>query len=184
MIVVIIVIVGVVGIRAFNHFKTNSKTTKIGFEDIGELDTQVAYVTVVDTIEDLRKIGWVTIPFTESKYIYSYDVVVKAGLDFDKIKWSLQDKKIVVKLPKPIVTDCYIDEDSGKVYHEKESVFSPITLTEEMKQRKKLTEKGKKNALDNGLIDKSKENAEVLLTSLFKQNSKYKDYEIEYRWES
>ena len=38
------------------------------------------------------------IPFTQSKYIFSYDVEVKAGFDFTQIEWSLNDHTIEVKL--------------------------------------------------------------------------------------
>lgn len=180
---IIIVAVGIAGAMAVSYFKSESKTTKIGFEDIGEMNTQVAYTTVVDTISDPRKLFGVTVPLTESKYIYSYDVVVKAGLDFEDIKWDENNGKIIVKLPSPKVTSCYLEEDSMEIYLEEESIFSPITLTEQNEARKKLKERGKKDAIANGLYDNAKENAEVLLTSLFKQHDKYKDYEIEFKWE-
>ena len=70
-----------------------------------------------------------------------------------------------------------------EIYLEEESIFSPIILTEQNEARKKLKERGKKDAIANGLYDNAKENAEVLLTSLFKQHDKYKDYEIEFKWE-
>lgn len=182
---VLLVIVAIAGIisMASNYFESESKTIKIGFEDIGELDTQVAYTTVIGTIDDPRKIFGVKIPFTESKYIYSYDVVVKAGLDFSKIQWKERSKKIIVSMPAPRVTDCYIDEDSGKVYYEKESIFSPITFTEEMESRKDLTERGRKDAVAKGLIDNAKKNAEKLLKNFFNNNKKYKGYEVEFKWE-
>lgn len=179
---IILVIAGAISIVS-NYFETESKTIKIGFEDIGELDTQVAYTTVIGTIDDPRKIFGVKIPFTESKYIYSYDVVVKAGLDFSKIRWKEGAEKIRVSMPAPRVTDCYIDEDSGKVYYEKESIFSPITFAEEMESRKDLTERGRKDAVAKGLINNAKKNAEKLLKSFFNNNKKYKDYEVEFKWE-
>lgn len=179
---VIVAIAGAISI-AGNYFESESKTIKIGFEDIGELDTQVAYTTVIGTIDDPRKIFGVKIPFTESKYIYSYDVVVKAGLDFSKIQWKERSGKIIVSMPAPSVTDCYIDEDSGKVYYEKESIFSPITFAEEMESRKDLTERGRKDAVAKGLIDNAKKNAEKLLKNFFNNNKKYKDCEVEFKWE-
>ena len=182
---VLLVIVAIAGVisMASNYFESESKTIRIGFEDIGELDTQVAYTTVIGTIDDPRKIFGVKIPFTESKYIYSYDVVVKAGLDFSKIQWKERSEKIIVSMPAPRVTDCYIDEDSGKVYYEKESIFSPITFTEEMESRKDLTERGRKDAVAKGLIDNAKKNAEKLLKNFFNNNKKYKGYEVEFKWE-
>lgn len=182
-IVMAVLIIGAaVGCLVTSHLTTEAKTTKIGFEDIGELDTQVAYCTVVDVIDDPREIFGVEVPFTKSKYIYSYDVVVKAGLDFEKMDWKETGGKIKVKMPEVYVTDSYIDEKSGRIYHEEESIFSPITLEEQMLARAELVETGVNDAIANGLYDKAKENAEKMLTSFFKQHDEYKDKEIVFEW--
>lgn len=182
-IVIACVVIGTaLGYLFSSHFDTSSKTTKIGFEDIGELDTQVAYCTVVNVIEDPRKIFEMEIPFTKSKYIYSYDVVVKAGLDFSDITWSEKSDKVVVKMPELYITDSYIDEDSGKVYHEKESIFSPITLEEEMLARQDLLQTGVDDAVANGLYDNAKKNAEILIEGFIKQHDDLKDKTIEFVW--
>ena len=182
-IVLAVLIIGAaIGCLVTSHLTTETETSKIGFEDIGELDTQVAYCTVVDVIDDPREIFGVEVPFTESKYIYSYDVVVKAGLDFEDIKWDAPGDKIEVKMPEVHVTDSYIDEKSGRIYHEEESIFSPITLEEQMLARAELVETGVNDAIANGLYDKAKENAEKILTSFFKQHDEYKDKEIVVEW--
>lgn len=182
-IVLAVLIIGAaVGCLVTSHLTTETKTTKIGFEDIGELDTQVAYCTVVDVIDDPREILGVEVPFTKSKYIYSYDVVVKAGLDFEKMDWKETGGKIKVKMPEVYVTDSYIDEKSGRIYHEEESIFSPITLEEQMLARAELVETGMNDAIVNGLYDKAKENAEKMLTSFFRQHDEYKDKEIVFEW--
>lgn len=182
-IAVLVLVIGILVALVVHFLDIDSNPTEIGFEDIGELNTQSACVTVVNTISDPRKLFGVNIPLTESKYIYSYNVIVKAGLDFSKIKWKVKNETIVVNLPKPKVTSCYIDEESMQIYLEKESIFSPITLNEEQEARLELTKKGKKAAIDNGLFENTKDNAEVLLTALFKKNREYKDYEIEFNWE-
>ena len=182
-IVLAVLIIGAaVGCLVTSHLTTETETSKIGFEDIGELDTQVAYCTVVDVIDDPREIFGVEVPFTKSKYIYSYDVVVKAGLDFEKMDWKETGGKIKVKMPEVYVTDSYIDEKSGRIYHEEESIFSPITLEEQMLARAELVETGVNDAIANGLYDKAKENAEKMLTSFFKQHDEYKDKEIVFEW--
>ena len=68
----LLVIVGL-GIRSV--VLSESKSTKLGFENIGELATQTAYCTSVNVTEGSRELFGVTIPFTQSKYIYSYDIV-------------------------------------------------------------------------------------------------------------
>ena len=82
MIGVIVVIIAAPFVK--NAFTTESKSTKFGFKDIGELATQSAYVTEVNVTEDARELFGLEIPFTQSKTIFSYDVVVKAGIDFSE----------------------------------------------------------------------------------------------------
>ena len=90
----LLVIVGL-GIRSV--VLSESKSTKLGFENIGELATQTAYCTSVNVTEGSRELFGVTIPFTQSKYIYSYDIVIKAGFDFTEIEWEIKDTAITVK---------------------------------------------------------------------------------------
>ena len=92
----LLVIVGL-GIRSV--VLSESKSTKLGFENIGELATQTAYCTSVNVTEGSRELFGVTIPFTQSKYIYSYDIVIKAGFDFTEIEWEIKDTAITVRLP-------------------------------------------------------------------------------------
>ena len=93
----------VIGAAIFigNKFTTESKSTKLTFEDIGELATQSAYVTEVNVTEDARDLFGIEIPFTQSKTIFSYDVVIKAGINFSDIQYSVDDtpKTISVTLP-------------------------------------------------------------------------------------
>ena len=182
-ILLMLIIGGAIGSLVTSHLTTDTKTTKIGFEDIGVMDTQVAYSTVVEVIDDPREIFGVEIPFTKSKYIFSYDVVVKAGLDFGRIKWNVGGDKIKVEMPEPYITNHYPEEKSAKIYHEEESIFSPITFEEQQLARLELIDDGVNNAIANGIYDNAKANAEKLLTSFFMQHEEYKDKEIVFKWE-
>lgn len=184
-IVALIVLASILALLSISHLKNESKTTKIGFEDINELDTQAAYCTVVDVIDDPRKIFGIEVPLTKSKCIYSYDVVIKAGLNFSDIKWEEKENKskITVTMPKVFVTDSYIDEKSGKVYLEDESIFSPITFEEGVKARQELVDTALNDAVANGLLENAQKNAESILISFFRQHDEYKDSKIVFNWE-
>ena len=93
-----IILVVLIGIRTVISF--DNKTTKIGFEDIGEFATQAAYCTELNVIDDSKKLFKVSIPFTQSKYIYSYDIVIKAGFDFSEIEWDANEKENVIEVIK------------------------------------------------------------------------------------
>lgn len=179
LVVILVLVVGAIGMK--KYFFTESKTTKIGFEDIGELATQAAYCTEVDVIDASRKLFGVKIPFTQSKYIYSYDVVVKAGFDFSDIEWWIENDTIVmVKLPKAKILGCEIDTDSFKVYHEDESIFKQITLEETNESMSKLKKQAEADAIANGILENARNNAETILTGFFGNAYDLETYEIKF----
>ena len=150
-IAVVILVIAAVIFGVSRYFMTDSKTTRIGFEDIGELATQSAYCTEVNVTEAARELFGLTIPFTESKYIYSYDIVIKAGFNFDEIEWDQNGKTIEVRLPKAEILSSEIDLDSFKIYHEDESIFREITMTENNEALKSMKQSAEDDAVANGL---------------------------------
>ena len=168
-----------VGVRVINV--SESKTTKIGFEDIGEMATQSAYCTEVNVTEDAKELYGMRIPFTQSKYIYSYDIVIKAGYDFNEIEWKEKNKTIEVKLPEAKVLSNELDMDSFKVYHEEESIFSNITLEENNDAVKKMKLNAQENAIANGLLENARSNAETMLTGFFADEYDLDEYKIVFK---
>ena len=90
LIAVIVIALGA-GLYFGKSLSSESRITKLGFEDMGELATQAAYCTMVEDTEAARDLFGVEIPFTQSRLIYSYDVIVRAGLDFEQIEWSVDE---------------------------------------------------------------------------------------------
>ena len=180
-IVIAIVLVVGAGIIGYKRFASSeSKTIKIGFENIGELATQSAYCTEINTTDDSRKMFGVTIPFTQSKYIYSYNVVIKAGFDFGEIEWTVKDTTIEVKLPESKILSSEIDMNSFKIYQEAESIFNQITMTENNEAMKGLQHTAEENAIANGLLKNARSNAETILTSFFGNVYDLKVYKISF----
>lgn len=174
--VVLGIIVIIIGLQ--NFVFSDSKTTKIGFEDIGELTTQSAYCTEVNVTNESRKLFGVDIPFTQSKYIYSYDIVIKAGFNFKEIEWEIVGNTIKVKLPETEILSSDINMDSFKLYHEDESIFREITMAENNEAIKTMKENAEKDAIANGLLDNARSNAETILTGFFANVYDMEEYEI------
>ena len=78
---------------------SESQTTKIGFENIGELATQSSYCTQVNVTDSSKKLFGADIPFTNSKYKFSYGITIKAGFDFNEIEWNEKGNTNEVKQP-------------------------------------------------------------------------------------
>ena len=178
LLIAIVAAIGV-GVRVINV--SESKTTKIGFEDIGEMATQSAYCTEVNVTDDAKELYGMRIPFTQSKYIYSYDIVIKAGYDFNEIEWKEKNKTIEVKLPEAKVLSNELDMDSFKVYHEEESIFSKITLEENNDAVKKMKLNAQENAIANGLLENARSNADTMLTGFFADEYDLDEYKIVFK---
>lgn len=161
-----------------SYFQAQSKTTTLGFENIGELATQSAFCTEVNVIEADRKLFGMTIPFTQSKYIYSYDIEMKAGMDFRKVEWQVDNQTIRVKLPPCEVLSSEIDLDSFQVYHEQESIFKQIHLEENNQALNQMKQQVQADAIENGLLENARSNAEAILRGFFSKAYDLSEYDI------
>lgn len=178
---VVVLEITVVGLGFKVSHTTESKTTKLGFEDIGEFATQSAYCTEVSATANARKLFGHNLPFTQSNIVFSYDVVIKAGYDFSAITWDVHDTTITVKLPEVKVLSCEVKEDSFKKYVEDESIFTPFTLDDNNNAMKALKETAQTDAIANGLYENARSNAETMLTTFFSSAYDMDQYTIEFQ---
>lgn len=143
----------------------SSNTTQFGLQNIGELATQSGYYTNVQVISDAQELfGW-QIPLTESKYVFSYDGVLKAGIDFEQIQISMQlNGDLRVEMPEVRILSNEIDLDSLVVYDSSSSIFTPLDVEDMNLSLIEMREEAQANAIANGLLTEAQANAETLLT--------------------
>lgn len=169
--------------EAKSNYVSDEKITEIGFENIGELATQSVTTTTVRVETKDLKLFNVSIPLTQSKYIYTYNTTIKAGINFSDVKWQLGDTddtshNIYVDIPEVKTLSADIDLDSFKVLHEENNIFSPITLTEHNDSLIQLRENALSDAINSGLYDRALDNAKTILTSFISQVYPSNEYNI------
>lgn len=169
--------------EAKSNYVSDEKITEIGFENIGELATQSVTTTTVRVETKDLKLFNVSIPLTQSKYIYTYNTTIKAGINFSDVKWQLGDTddtshNIYVDIPEVKALSADIDLDSFKVLHEENNIFSPITLTEHNDSLIQLRENALSDAINSGLYDRALDNAKTILTSFISQVYPSNEYNI------
>lgn len=169
--------------EAKSNYVSDEKITEIGFEYIGELATQSVTTTTVRVETKDLKLFNVSIPLTQSKYIYTYNTTIKAGINFSDVKWQLGDTddtshNIYVDIPEVKTLSADIDLDSFKVLHEENNIFSPITLTEHNDSLIQLRENALSDAINSGLYDRALDNAKTILTSFISQVYPSNEYNI------
>lgn len=169
--------------EAKSNYVSDEKITEIGFENIGELATQSVTTTTVRVETKDLKLFNVSIPLTQSQYIYTHNTTIKAGINFSDVKWQLGDTddtshNIYVDIPEVKTLSADIDLDSFKVLHEENNIFSPITLTEHNDSLIQLRENALSDAINSGLYDRALDNAKTILTSFISQVYPSNEYNI------
>ena len=124
------------------------------------------------------------IPFTQSHYIFSYDCVIKAGIDFEKVEWEeIEDEKvIVVSLPKADIISTEIDKKSLKIYLEDESIFNQVSLSEINESQANLKEQAVADVKANGFLENADKNAQRIIRGFFANEYNLEEYKIEFEY--
>lgn len=127
--------------------------------------------------------GSIKIPFTESKYVFSCDVVIKAGYDFADIDYDVErkEKVVTVHMPEAKILSSELKLDSFKVYHQQESIFNNIKVEENVEELKKLKKQTEEDAKANGLLENARTNAETLIKSFLSQSYNQDEYKYVFK---
>ena len=124
--------------------------------------------------------GW-KIPLTRKSFVISYDGTVKAGIkDLTKAEVIPSEGNVVIKLPEMEITDITIDNDSFKIMDESNNIFNSISIDDLNDAQKELKKKMKERAVEKGVLDIAKNNAETLLSEMLK--SPTGDYDVKVEW--
>ena len=119
---------------------------------------------------------------TESSYLASYDGVISAGLDFEKISVEKNDEEriITIRLPKSEVKYMQIDPESFVLYSEKEGLGNKISLSDYNDSLIELEKNAEKKAVDRGLLKCADDNAKLVISNFVNSLVDTSDYMVRY----
>lgn len=180
--ILIVLSIILLGILSTQKTKNISKPTSLGLKDIGELATQSAYFTTVQTISKSRNVfGW-EVPGTQGNYVYSYDGVIKAGIDFKDIEMELDDNNHIIKIrfPEFKILSTEIKDDSFILYNDGANLFTSLKLEDVAISNSELKNAANESALKNGIIDNARINAEALIKGFLAGTYDLSVYTIEF----
>lgn len=94
--------------------------------------------------------------------------VAYGGYRYMKTKAQVTEEgeKIVVKLPEVEITSAEIDNDSFEKLDESNNIFNPITVEDLNDAQKDLKEKMIAQAINKGILDEAKANAETIIAGM------------------
>lgn len=147
-------------------------------EEAKELTTLKYHYTNMGQFENQNDFyGW-KVPFTTKSFIVSYDGTIHAGVNLEKAVVGFGNNRIDIQIPNSTILSHEIDEESLKVFLEKDTIFNPIKIEDYndfSKDQKKVVEE---KAIKNGLLTEANEKAEKTIKELLKLDDLFKDYEI------
>lgn len=156
----------------------SGKTIAYSLNKLGQLKTAEYHYTHVENYDSDRIINGFAVPFTNAKFIYSYDGVVSAGIDFSKIQVDKKEHTISITLPSAQIIGSEIDEESFKLYDERNNIFNPIGVKDINDSFANMKSIEETNAIDKGLLIWADDNAKTLIKSFIQNTYDSEDYEI------
>ncbi|MDO4680160.1 MAG: DUF4230 domain-containing protein [Aerococcus sp.] len=181
LVAVVVLVGGAYGVGRFTQSESEPKITSelVGnrIESAQELVTTKYYYTNTASYENTRDFyGW-KIPFTTKTFLVTYDGVINAGVDLKNMSVDVnQDKKTIdITLLEPKILSHEMDENSLKVFDEKDSLFNSIKISDYTGFEKDQKQQAEKKALDRGLLTEAKKQAQTAITSLLAKDSDIKD---------
>ena len=154
-----------------------------GLRDMGFLVTEEYYFTEVVSYSSVKKLfKTIKLGITESSYLASYDGVISAGLDFEKISVEKNDEEriITIRLPKSEVKYMQIDPESFVLYSEKEGLGNKISLSDYNDSLIELEKNAEKKAVNRGLLKRADDNAKLVISNFVNSLVDTSDYMVRY----
>ena len=186
--VVIAVIAAVASVSTFlmtSHISERETFSSSGViervRSISELNTVEMYFNEIIDFMYAKFFNSFGIPFTQKSFIFTVKARVKAGIDLSSIKEEdveIDGKRLVLRLDEPVITSGEIL--SYKAYDEKDGLFNEVTTEDTLKALELFEKDLRKQAAENGIIEKAKENAEKTIEGLFMMSG-YEQVKIDWR---
>lgn len=183
--IVIIFISYFFGMKA-SLFKTeneiSSEIIKNQILSVKELTTLKYKYTNVGSFENQSEFYGMKLPFTQKKFIISYDGEVNAGINLEKAKITLNkdDQKISINIPHAEILNHSIDEDSLTIFDEKNSIFNQLEVKDFSDFRKDEMKKVEKDLEEKGFLEEADEKTQEAIVEILKINPLLEEYTIEF----
>ena len=144
-------------------------------QQVQTLSELVTVKYVLEKVVILDDIKW----YGENRVLLVAHGIVKAGVDLQEIKPEdvrLEDKKILLKLPRARITDVYLDDQKTRVVDRSTGLLRAFDKDLEQNARRQAVEDLRIAARSNRIYEDAEERARLQLANLFHQLG----YEVEF----
>lgn len=146
--------------------------------DIGELATAEYGYTITQIMDKPGRLS-----ITSSRVLYSYDGIIKAGIDFSgvEITTNKSKKTIYVKIPPAKILSNELDNDSLVVYDEKYSLFNTVKFEDMNLSQADAKRTAEEKAIESGLLERAGENARNIIEKTVFSLRESDEYQVSFR---
>lgn len=187
-ILIIILLIGLALFAAFFYGKKQMKsemepeiTSSLIYNKLVsamELTTLKYHYTNMGHFENQNTFYGYKVPFTSKEFIVSYEGLINAGIDLNKMKVNVGDKSIEVRIPAAEILSHEIYEDSLKVYDERESIFNRIDIEDYNDFSKDQKSEIEKKAIKKGLLKEADEESKRAIEEILMGDTILSKYDI------
>lgn len=170
LLIINLILVGYIAMTTIINNKPKYNSTTV-FEKIVQIKDisliQYNYSGVIG-FKDNITIGDVNLPLTSKYFLLKYNGYVKAGIDMNGVKISVSRDNVEITLPKPKITEVYIDEKSIEVYDQSLNILNPLKIEDYKKAIIDEKQRIEKDAIEKGIFEQVDKQAKVFLISMLK----------------
>lgn len=187
-IIIIILLIGLALFAAFFYGKKQMRsemepeiTSSLIYNKLvsaKELTTLKYHYTNMGHFENQNTFYGYKVPFTSKEFIVSYEGIINAGIDLNKMKVDVGDKSIEVRIPAAEILSHEIYEDSLKVYDERESIFNRIDIEDYNDFSKDQKSEIEKKAIKKGLLNEADEESKRAIEEILMGDTILSKYDI------
>lgn len=170
LLIINLILIGYIAMTTIINNKPKYNSTTV-FEKIVQIKDisliQYNYSGVIG-FKDNITIGDVNLPLTSKYFLLKYNGYVKAGIDMNGVKISVSRDNVEITLPKPKITEVYIDEKSIEVYDQSLNILNPLKIEDYKKAIIDEKQRIEKDAIEKGIFEQVDKQAKVFLISMLK----------------
>jgi hypothetical protein len=147
------------------RFFWNTTTVVHEVQSLSDLVTVKFVLNKVVVLEDVKWYG-------ENRVLLLAQGVVKAGIDLKRLKpedVSISDKKILLRLPPPEITDAYLDDAASQVIDHTTGLLRAFDKNLEQSARQNAVDDIARAARRAGILDEAEKRGRAELENFFKR---------------
>ncbi len=163
--------------------QTNLLSTRVeeNIVRLVELSTvKYNYTNIVEYSNNVQLKG-VNIPLTNKNFIVKYSGYLKAGIDLETLKITMDDRNTVeVIMDRAKIIENVISEEDVYFFNEKDSIFNKLKFDDLYSVLIEEKEKMKNQAIEDGLLNDAEINGEETIKSLL-EGMGFKSIKVKFR---